>query len=228
MMMKTIPLFLSLLLIVGCSHTNNLSRNDLNGGTAMYRTLVSGDAASSSISVDNPTNHWAGDIAAMIGSAVLSSEASSKLDRAIRADSIAVALAAGMRQAVTDYTGLKTAAGAAENPTYIIEVELTEYSLVSGSTGISASVCGTARIIERAGGRLLWEDSEATTVPLSSTNYITTGREENTAQGATNAALLLDMEESEIRGFIGGAAGATGRLLGDQLREDLAELRLPD
>lgn len=216
-----------LLLGIGCGHTNNLARYKIGGRTAYFRTLVTGSAGSS-ISVDNPSDHWAGDIAAIVGSIVLSDQASDKLARAINADSIALALGQGVEQSTIDYFDLHPVASLGDGPEYLVETELTEYRLISTAEGISAQVCGTSRIVHRASGAIVWEDSENRTVPLTVTTPSGDGTEARSASSATNATLLLSLEENELRRIINDAALTVGREIGDTLRDDLAELNERD
>jgi len=227
-MNRRLPFFLPLLLLgIGCGHTNNLARYDLGGHTAYFRTMVTGSPGSS-IAVDNPSEHWAGDIAAIVGSIVLSDQASDKLAKAINADSIALALGRGVQQSTIDYFALRPVASLADGPEYLVETELTEYQLISTAEGIGAQVCGTARIIHRATGAIVWEDSENRTVPLTVTTSTGDGKEERSARSATNASLLLSLEEEELRRVINDAALTVGREIGDTLRDDLAELNERD
>jgi len=207
----------------GCSHTNNLAKYHLHGKPAMFRASASG-GGSSSVSINNPTDSWIGDIAAIAGSIALSSQAQKKLEKAINPDSLAASLAVGVRQSAIDYFQLRPPVDPSETPEYLVEIELTDYALHSGAEGVAAGVTGEVRIVHIATGEIVWENWETTVIPLWGNSSGSDKREVDAASSGSNAVGLFNLEEEEIRRILNDGALAVGRYLGDELREDLAEM----
>lgn len=207
----------------GCSHTNNLAKYHLRGKPATFRTFASGGGASS-VSINNPTDSWIGDIAAIAGSIALSSQAQKKLEKAINGDSLAANLAIGVRQSAIDYFELRPPVDSTETPEYLVEIQLTSYSLHSGSEGVTAQVGGEARIVHIATGEMVWENWETKVIPLWGTSSSSDKKEVDAASSGGNAIGLFNLEEEDIRRILNDGAVAVGRYLGDELRQDLAEM----
>jgi hypothetical protein len=226
MNVRTSFLLLAAVLVAGgCGHTNNLAKYNLAGSTALYRAYTSGSAHTYA-GIQNPAskNVISGIIAA-IGSGIVSEEGRKKLERAVVADTIAGAVARGMQQATTDYLSLRPVASVADDPEYLIETELTEYTLVSLSEGLFMRVKGKSRVIHRKTGAIVWENSESHTVPLSET-YLAGLAPAPIASGVSifNAVRLLTLTEQEIATVVNQAATQAGREIGETLREDVAGL----
>ena len=162
-------LLLPIVLLGACGHTNNLAKFKVTGQTAYFRTRVSGDAVSAFSYVENPAHNTITEILAAVGSAVVSDQARRKLERAINGDSIATSISRGTQQAASDYLGIRPVQGMADDPDIIIETELTDYKIVSGSLGLAVRVKGESRLIDRHSGQIIWENSESKTIPLSET-----------------------------------------------------------
>lgn len=209
-------------IMVGCGHTNNLAKYDIAGRTATFRAYSSA-SGSSSVVVDSPDNESIiADIAAMVGSGVLSSQARQKLSRAINTDSIAQSVGRGIQSSTFDYLSLRPVDRDAD---FIVETELTNFELVSGSSGLRARVCAESRVIDRMTGGLVWEDSEAHTIVISNTFVAAIGPDVvRTGAGVFNAIQLVNMDENEIRAVIDHAAEQAGREIGETLREDVADM----
>ncbi|KXK53925.1 MAG: hypothetical protein IPM61_11505 [Chlorobi bacterium] len=207
----------------GCSHTNHLARYHLRGKPALFRSFASG-GGSSSVSISNPTDSWIGDIAAIAGSIALSAEAQKKLDRAINADSLAANLSVGIRQAAMDYFELRPPINSSETPEYLVETTLTDYAIHSSSEGVAARIEGESRIVHIPTGEVVWDNWETTVIPLWGSSSGSDKREADAASSGSNAVGLFNLEEEEIRRILNDGAMAVGRYLGDELREDLAEM----
>jgi len=207
----------------GCSHTNNLAKYNLRGKPVMFRTYASG-GGSSTVSVSNPTDSWIGDIAAIAGSIVLSSQAQKKLEKAVNIDSLAANLTLGVRQSAIDYFELRPPMDSSETPEYLVEVELTDYALHSGSEGVAARVDGEARIIHIPTGEVVWDNWEGKVIPLWGNSSGSDTREADAASSGGNAVGLFNLEENDIRRILSEGAMTVGRYLGDELREDFAEM----
>lgn len=227
--MKTRFVFLALAatttLFIGCGHTNNLAKYNVAGKTALFRVYSSTTGSSFAV-VESPDNdNVIADIAAALGSGIMSDQARKKLQNAAQPDSITAAVAKGMWSAATDYLGLRPVDNIADDPDLIVETELTEFKLVSGSGGIVARVKAKSRIIDRRTGGLVWDNSESHNIALSNTLPGLFGPDVvQTGVGVFNAIQLLNMSEEDIRTVLNAAAETAGREIGETLREDVAEM----
>lgn len=220
-----LPALLAASVIIGCSHTNNLARYDVVGKTAIYRASTNAGAASSHVMVESPDDNAVAGVASAIGSVIAGEEGRHKLERAINGDSIAQAVARGIRQATGDYLRLSAVESMADNPDFIIETEVTHYSLVSTTAGMCVHVSGNSRMIDRRTGGIVWENSESHSIPLSETWLAMAGpRLVRSGLGIFNAVQLLSLSEEEIRQVVNEGAAGAGREIGEQLREDVAEM----
>ena len=212
--------------LASCGHTNNLAKYNIKGSSATYRSSVAAGAMKSSAAVDPGSPSAVTSIAASIGSDAASKAAEEKIIHSISPDSLAAAFAAGIVHSTHDYLQLRTSGDVNGNATgnYIIESVLEEFSVNSSSTGVTATVRGTSRIIDRVTGAIVWEDEETNTVPLRSTP--TTGHPVSDAlASAFNAAQLADLSEAEIHNVLASSADEAGRQLAETLREDVAKLK---
>ena len=208
---------------VGCGHTNNLAQYDVAGKTASYRAYSSASGSSVAVVNSPDDDNTIADIAAIVGTGIMSDQAQKKLQRAINRDSIATSVARGILNSTSDYLGIRQVES---NADFIIETELTEFKLISGSSGLRARVCAKSRMIDRTSGGLVWEDSEAHTINISNT-FPAAFAPDVVRSGASvfNAVQLMNMEDKEIRAVINHAAEQAGREIGETLREDVADMR---
>jgi hypothetical protein len=213
------------MLLAACGHTNNLAKYDLKDGTVLFRASARGNAASSHVVIESPTKDAAGEVAAFVGSLIVGSQGRDRLERAVNGDSIALGVARGMEQATVDYLKLRPVSSIAENPTFIVETELTDYALVSTTLGMCVRVTGRSRMIDRASGGLVWENSETHTVPLTET-YLAVAAPRVARSGVSifNAFSLLALDDEELLRVINAGAAEAGREIGEELREDIADM----
>jgi hypothetical protein len=222
---RLLPFIPIALLLGACGHTNNLAKYNVAGKSAYFRTIVSGDAASAFSSVENPAHNTITEVLAAVGSVIVTDQAHRKLERAINGDSIARAISNGTQQATSDYLSLHPVQSMADDPDIIVETELTDYRLVSGSLGMAVEVKGESRMIDRRTGRIIWDNSESKTIPLSETYLAALGsRPVRSGVSIFNAVRLLSLSEEEIRQVVDNAATDAGREIGETLREDVADL----
>lgn len=220
-----IPLTLAVVLLTGCGHTNNLAKYSVAGSTALFHASARGGSASSHVLVESPSDNAIAEVAAVVGSLMIGSEGHNRLERAIVADSVAAAVARGTQQAAVDYLSIRPVATIEENPTYIVETELTDYALVSTSLGMHVRVTGRSRMLDRATGGLVWENSETYTVALSETFLLGIApRIARSGASIYNAVQLLRLSDEELQRVVNEGAEQAGREIGDELREDVAEL----
>jgi len=220
-----LALLLLAVAVGGCGHTNNLAKYNVQGGTALFRAYASGSAGSYA-HVESPAKHnTVLSILAAIGSGIVSDQGRKKLDDAINRDSIATSVAKGMRQATTDYLSITAVDSISQNPDFIIETEVTDFDVVSGSWGLSMHVRAKSRMIDRKTGSIIWDDAESHTVPLTHTfGAAFAPNAVSSAASIYNAVELLSLSEEEIRSVIDQAAAQAGREIAETLREDIAEM----
>ncbi|MEP7218348.1 MAG: hypothetical protein ABI876_05505 [Bacteroidota bacterium] len=210
-------------LMAACGHTNNLAKFPVAGKKALFRVYAVSDAASSISVVESPVKNTIVDIIAAVGSVIVSDQSKHKLEHAVNGDSIAHSVSLGTQNSTSDYLSLRPVAGMQDNPDIIVETEITEYKLISASVGLALYVRGKSRMIDRATGQIVWEDSENKTVQLSET-YLAAFAPRAISSGASifNAVRLLTLSEEEIRTVVDNAAMEVGREIGETLREDVA------
>lgn len=212
--------------VAACSHTNNLAKYTFSNSKILFRARATGSGASFA-AINNPVekNVVTGIIAA-IGSGVVSEEGRAKLEKAVNRDTIVNAVARGMQQAVTDYLNVQPVTSIADEPEFLVETDLTEYTIVSLSTGLFIKAEGNSRMIHRPTGAIVWENSESHTIPLSET-YLAAFGSAPVASGVSiyNAVKLLSLSEEELRAVVAHAATNVGEEIGETLREDIAEIR---
>ena len=226
-MKQTIPLLLLVasVLAAGCGHTNNLAKYDVQGKKALFRVHAAG-SASTYAHVESPAKkNTVVDIIAAIGSGIVSDQGRKKLERAVNGDSISHSVALGMKRAVTDYLSITAVDDISQNPDFIIESEVTSYTFVSGSWGLSMKVEATSRMIDRKTGGIIWDDSESHTIPLSQTVLAALGgKAASSGASVYNAIELLSLDEDDIRRVVDRASEEAGREIGETLREDIADM----
>jgi hypothetical protein len=219
-------LLLAALVAGGCSHTNNLAKYSFSNSKILFRARTSG-TASSFAGINNPVkdNAITGIIAA-IGSGIVSDEGRRKLEKAIDRDTIANAIANGMQRAVTDYLNVQPVNSIADEPEFLVETDLTDYTIVSLSEGLFVKAKGKSRMIHRATGAVVWENSESHTIPLSQT-YLAGLAPAPVSSGVSiyNAVQLLNLSQEELRTVFSHAATEVGEEIGETLREDIADIR---
>lgn len=215
------------LILTGCGHTNNLASYDVVGKKALFRSVVTtkGGARTAVSSPSSGNGNIIADIATAAGSQLMSDQAEQKLRDAINVDSIAAGVAAGMLSSSIDYLSMTPVESMSDDPDYIIETELQEFTISSSAAGLQARVCARSRMIDRRTGGLVWDDSEAHTVDISQSFIAAFGPAPvATGAGVFNAVKLLNMSEEEIREVMAMAGQLAGREIGETLREDVAEL----
>jgi hypothetical protein len=222
-MIKSFTMFLlGGLALASCGHTNELAHYKIKGATANYRSRVESGALKSTASISDTSSNPITNVAASIGSDAASRATEQKIASAISAESLAQFFAAGIRQSSKDYLQLRLVP---DNGQYIVESILQEFSVNSTSSGVDATVRGTSRIIDRASGKIIWEDQETNTVPLRNTP-VTNGQTVSASlASAFNAAQLADLSISEIRTVLVNTADEAGKQMAETLRVDVSNLK---
>lgn len=220
-------LWLSLLCSMAClssCRTNSIAQHSLREQAIVYRTTVASDAADAHAHIASPSSNNTAQIFTDIGASITSGELQRKLTAAVQPDSLAMALTVGIQDILHTYFRARSVAGTADNPAYIVEIELQKYQIHSGTGGVYARVTGAAKVFQAGTAHLLWENSESVNVPLQRTAG--TGWSSGTAGTAmsiANAADLMRVSEKELRAIMLRAAAEAGRNIGEQLREDATD-----
>lgn len=213
----------ALLALTSC-RTNDIARYPVRDQVILYRTSVAGDAADAHLHITGPSSNPVGNIFTDIGAGIAGMEARSKLSRAVVPDSLGKGLASGIQDVLRTYFGARTAVSPADSPAYIVEITLEKYQVHSGEYGLYARVEGEAKMYQTGTGRLLWETDESASVPLSrGGGYHGQRSIAGTAMSIFHASELLNMSDEELRNVLIRAAEEAGRIIGDQLREDIAD-----
>lgn len=211
-------------LLVSCSHTNQLSKYKVAGSAVIFRTSTKerGTAVSA---IATPSNGIGSIIVSAVGSGISSEMAQKKLNNAVKPDSIASQIGKGIRTAMMDYLNVKPVDNMEQNPDYIVETVLTSYQIISSEAGLSACARGKSRVIHRASGKIVWEDSETHNFNISdSWLAVIAPQPVKTGVSVVNAVKLNSMSEEELNTVISKTAFEVGREIGETMREDIAEL----
>lgn len=229
-MIKKIQIVGFLLIIagfIGCGHTNELSRYDLNNRKVYFQYRAAADAIDADAFIAGPTaGTTVADIVTAVGSGVASDAAKAKLDRALSPDTLALHLATAIQGTAISMMRMQPEGSMENNPDFIFETTLDNYSVSTDQGSITISVTGTSSLYDRATGECIWEYDASKTISLSESYYsYLFPTELQTAMGAYNAVKLLEMSEPELRKMFAGAAEEAGREMGKELREDYSKSR---
>ncbi|MEN3026370.1 MAG: hypothetical protein ABDH31_01510 [Chlorobiota bacterium] len=218
-------------LLVGC-HTNRLAQYPIIGSTALFQVQVSPRAFGAEVWIAplpedtaRPREaKWMLEIARTAGEFLTEAAAYQKLQQAIVPEELALSAGRGFQKAAEDYLRLRPVRSREDNPAFLVETILEEFTLASSSFGVSAQVRVRSRIIHRETARIVWEDSEHTSIPLQRTTAAAFVPGVATVASILNAGRLLSLEAEEIRRILAQAAQRAGEELGESLRKDVEKL----
>lgn len=223
---------LALAFLIGCGHTNRLSEYPILNATALYTTRVSPKALGTDVwlaplppDTTRPlTVDWVLEIARIGGEILTEAEASRKLQEALVPEELAAAAGRGFQAAAESYLRLAPLRSLEQEPPFVVETVLEEYTLTSSAFGIRAHVAVRSRILHRPSAQVVWEKSEKTTIPLQRTTAAGFIPGAATAASVFNAVRLLSLPTDELRRVLEYAAQRAGEELGESLRQDVAKL----
>jgi hypothetical protein len=219
----------------GCGHLNQLRSVNIRNSVVLSDFHAVGDAARGIVCLGNlsarplikDSSGVIGQIINTVGSiggAIASSSVESKIARSSSPDSLAWAVASGFGKSLERYASVRFTSSVTDKSDFIAETLLERYELSSSQFGIYATVCVTSRIIERATGKKIWQNSETKTIPLSNVHPATIfspiGR---SVGGVINMVQILSMSDDEVRNVLYAAASDTGWKMGETLRVDISE-----
>jgi len=226
-MKKLFTLIISVLFIGGCAHTNELMNYDLKGKKAHFEERVLSQARTIQVEM-NETKSDSKDKAVSIleavvsvSSAALSAEKISDLKESIDTYELIFSVAEGIKETMETYIDL-VAVDDKRDADFIIETELERCVLNVAKDNVHVTVQANTKIIDRATGKIVWENWESDTVPVgrSASNVkVKKGTESN----ILTALQLASLSKEEINACVGEAAIDVGREMGETFREDLAE-----
>ena len=105
---------------------------------------------------------------------------------------------------------------------FIIETVIENCQLVTGPSGVKIRVQAFSRIIDRQSGNIVWDDSETQTVPIQRNDGYDKDNS-STLNKVFNAVQLSSLSEKEIQNVVDESAKSAGRMMGETLREDVAD-----
>ena len=228
----------SVLIFTGCGHTNELAKYDLQSKTFYFEDGVASDAQSVSVNFTTPLGteksffssggfSAALDVAeavSSVASAVISADATQKLERAVDVNEMAYYVSEGMEKALVRYYDIQGVESQNESM-FIVETILTKCQLGSNETGVGILVEATSRIIDRQTATVVWEYEGTNVVPIRESGGYSIDRTVNTVSSVIGAAQLVDLSEEEIRTRVYNAASGAGAQIAEVLREDISEVR---
>ncbi len=230
------PLFILILLVlISCSHTNNLHNFELNSKRFYFESVVSADAGRVDIvySSDKPKiksddkskfGEAILDLAQIVGTAIVTSEAENKLVRATNPEEIAWKVSEGLKETIQRYIDLVPVEKIDANTDFIVTTILDECRIISTQFNVNLHLEVISSIIDRKTGELAWENSESISVPLRRRIIPTV---DNSAgkriSDVAQAVELATLSDEEIKDSINRASLEIGRLFAETFRKDLAK-----
>jgi hypothetical protein len=224
--MKKCHMFIAVLvasIFTACCHTNNLKEYPISDRSFYFMTEVDPGATKVELNIDSPAPGRSAviDVLADVGSGVLSSEASEKLNRAINPLGIAAAVSSGFEKVLTTHYKARAVIGRSDNPAFLVNTRLKECSLHSGSGGIELCIKSQAEITDAATGKTVWRDCEDNYVPVKRTPVGTVPIPVlGTAMSVYNASEFFKLSDHDIQDIILDAAENVGTNFGKSLRHD--------
>lgn len=214
---------LPVLFLVGCGHTNELSKYDLKEQGVLFRNSVSPDAAVIEIVSESHSGKKNSkdliSVIASVGSDILNETSISKIQKAVSTNSVADNVSAGLKDAMLTYLGIKPVESINDNPGFIVETTVYECKLINRSTGAYVKISAESQIIDRASGKIVWDNDESDTVPVKRNKNNYRGNNDN-IENVINAIQLSSLSEKEIQKVVNDASRSAGSLMGNALRED--------
>lgn len=220
-----------LVFIIGCAHTNEFAKYDMNSKRALFKTYINPDLAKVGVHISTGSDYGHNDAKDIIiiilkeaGSYYIEDKVRDKLRNAVNADSIVTAISSGIKDGLMTYYRINPVESLDKDPQFIVETRLLGFKLNSTPSGIYAKADTKVIITDRGTAKTVWENRESTSVPLYDVFYGAFGYQAvRTATSIINAYRLINMTEEEIRAAVNIAAGEVGIEMTDTLREDIAE-----
>ena len=224
----------SIILLISCSHTNELAKYQVSGHKFIFNEYVSAKARVIEIDVknyggskdekkkgDKDTDNVL-DILTSIGTEILSAEKISKLEGSVNTKEQVGYVGLAMKNAMRTYLNIEEVSSLDDSPSFVCDVLLNECKLVISKYEVAVSANVTATIIERASGEIVWENNEYGKVPIKS-NYNVKNQTSKEEEKLLNVIQLATLDEEELNRVVGAAIDRIGYLFAETLREDVVE-----
>lgn len=229
-------LVFSSIIIISCNSVNNLKNYDLQGKSFYFDEIVGKDA--NNVRIDEVSNYnekdknkssaekvldAVGSIGTGIGKALTESEVRQKLNRNSDPKMVVEAISSGIEKTLIQYLNIKSTDDLNGAYEYIVTTTLDELALVSGNNGVKISVSAICTITSRADGKIVWQESETETVQLrkGSSSY----KDADIVKNITQLSSLVSLTDDEIKNAIINASNEVGRLIANDFRKDLSEIK---
>lgn len=229
----TLISFILLSLIwTGCSHTNELAKYNIRGMNFLYKDFVSSNAqiikiittdySSEPDTGKSETEKVLSSIAS-IGSDIISDNAKEKLEKSVNTELLVGYISSGLENALETYLEAKTVESMDNDPQFIVETTLEECKLLVQKNGTYVNINAKSEIIDRATGRVIWDNREIRTLPINQ-NYTSNKETSKVENKIFNAIKLTSLTKKELNNAVGRAAEEAGYEMGKTLREDIADI----
>lgn len=220
----------SILLIWGCSHTNELGKYDIRGKTAKFDTSVEPMARTITITRSGTTSTKDKDkkknvleSIAELGTEIFSASKESDIKDWVDTYEVVDHVSSGLQEALESYVDIKPIDGNRQKPDFIVEMNLTDCELKINESSVYLHLRCTSKMIERVSGNIVWENYENVDERLSY-DYVSGKKKKNSTESNVLTALkLASLSEREIDLAIHDAAEEAGRKMAETFREDLSE-----
>ena len=214
---------LSLLVLAGCGHTNNLSKYDFRGKTFMREVRVDPDASEVNVSIDLPGDNPVAGVLVSIGEGISSAEASRKLRAAVRPEGVASAISAGFERDFMRYLDVTPGTSSDIKPDYIVHTLLKRVAMTTSASGVYLQVKAEIAVISRETARDAWRNCEEVNLGVREFNGAAAAIPVlSTASSIANLAQFFGLPEKEIQDAVLQSAQEIGFLMGETLRSDVA------
>lgn len=211
-----------------CSHTNELSKFNLQNKKVLFRNSTSPGFASSNISFDGKfygDRSIVEEIVNTVASIFSESAVNEKIKRVISPDTVSSIMGDEFKNSLTTYFNVLSTDSISDQPDFLVDTEFIGFRLASRPEGVFAIIRTGSRIVEKKTAKLVWDNKENYDLPLRNNyaGYFPDGRV-RTAAGTINAITLMNMSDEEIRSAIKEVTKEVAKEMSETLREDIAEM----
>ena len=230
-----IPLLFGLI-CGGCAHTNELMKYDLNGKNAYFEEFVSSQANVIQVEINTSEkkkdekdsekksdSESILDAVVSVGSAILTAEKISDIEESVDTYELITSVSDGFKETLETYVNINSIDNKREAD-FIVETELERCVLNVYKNSVNVTVQANTKIIDRATGKIVWENWESDTIPVGSGKRKVKVKK-RTESTVLTALQLASLSKREINACVSAAAVDVGREMGETFRDDLAESR---
>jgi len=221
-------IILTVVLLGGCGHSNELAKFDVNNSKVLFRENVSPNARYVKIeqqsTAEKKSKEGLGavlDVIASVSNSVLAEEKQNKLKESIDTKKLLYAVSDNLQEAMHTYLEINPVEKLSDKPDFICTITLKECKLLLNQNNVSIYVNAAASLVDRMTGQIAWENYESKTISLSD-SY---GEQikDSGLESAFNALQLAALDENEINEIVDAAADDVGNYMAETLRDDVAD-----